>query len=71
VFCVVSVAVMGSLGLEVLLDSLGASSDSKVWDIAGKGLPGVSLVCAGTGELRLVTVWLLSGSRWHCEVSSV
>jgi len=47
VFCVVSVAVMGSLGVEVLLDGLGTSSVAKVWCIAGKGLLGVSFVCAG------------------------
>jgi len=47
VFCVVSMAVMGLLGVEVLLDGLSLSSVSGVWYIARKGLPGVSFVCAG------------------------
>ncbi len=44
-FCVVSMAVMGLLGLEVLLDGVGFVSG--VWCIAGKGLSVVSFVCAG------------------------
>jgi len=58
-------AVMGLLGVEVLMDGLGLSSVSGVWCVAGKGLPGVSFVCAGALDFRLVTAWLLVGSRWH------
>ncbi len=46
-FCVVSVTVMGLLGVEVRLDGWGAGSVSKVWWIAGNSLPGVSFICAG------------------------
>jgi len=47
VFCVVSMAVMGLLGVEVLLDGLG--SVSGVCYIAGKGLYGVVWMCWSIG----------------------
>ena len=46
-FCVVSVTVMGWLGVEVLLDGLSTSSVSRFWCIEGKGLPVVSFIWAG------------------------
>jgi len=47
-FCVVMMMVVGLLGVEVLLAGLGLSAVARIWFVAGKGLPGVYFVKAGT-----------------------
>jgi len=53
-FGVVLMAVMCLLGVEMLLDGLGSTSE--VWCIAGKGLSVVAFGCVGALEFWLVTV---------------